>query len=418
MISSTDMKPLTAALLFLLVGALVTTTACRRAEWTVSVQPVATPAGMNSSEPHLSASSRGAGLSWIERDGATTRLKFSERTSAGWTMPVTAASGDDWFISYADVPFVTRLADGTLLAQWGQTTDELIEAYDLMLSYSKDDGRTWATPFMPHHDGTMTQHGFASIVEPPGGGVGLVWLDGRAGELDTTSPEGGAMSLRYAAFDASWKQVADQPVDVRVCECCPTTAVVTSDGVLTAFRDRSDKEVRDISVSRLENGVWTPSTTVHNDNWEIEACPVNGPKLSARGRQVAAAWFTAQGDQGQAYAAFSSDAGRTWGAPIRLDEAGSLGRVDIQLLDDGSAAASWVEFANQRAQFRMRRVDNSGMKSAPVDVGSVEGSRSSGFPRLTQRGGELVFAWTESAAGSGESDTVLTVRTAVAPLPR
>ena len=32
----------------------------------------------------------------------------------------------------------------------------------------------------------------------------------------------------------------------------------TADGVLTAFRDRSPQEIRDIHVSRLENGTWTP----------------------------------------------------------------------------------------------------------------------------------------------------------------
>ena len=96
-----------------------------------------------------------------------------------------------------------------------------------------------------------------------------------------------------------------------VCECCPTTAVVTSDGVLTAFHNRSETEVRDIYVSRLENGKRTDGTPVHDDNWEILACLVNGPALSARGRQVAVAWVTARNDQGGAYAAFSSDAGRS-----------------------------------------------------------------------------------------------------------
>ena len=47
-------------------------------------------------------------------------------------------------------------------------------------------------------------------------------------------------------------------------------------------------------------------------------------------------WFTVKDDLGQAYAAFSSDAGRTWGAPIRLDDGGSLGRVDVELLDNGT----------------------------------------------------------------------------------
>ena len=43
---------------------------------------------------------------------------------------------------------------------------------------------------------------------------------------------------------------------------------------------------------------------------------------------------------GHAYAAFSSDAGRTFGAPIRLDETSALGRVDVALLPDGSALAT------------------------------------------------------------------------------
>lgn len=226
------------------------------------------------------------------------------------------------------------------------------------------------------------------------------------------------MALRYAAYDAQWKRTAEGVVDSRTCECCSTTVAVTSDGVLTAFRDRSDKEIRDIAVSRLENAKWTEATPVHNDNWEVYACPVNGPALSARGRQAAVAWFTVKNDQGQAYAAFSSDAGRSWGAPIRLDDAASLGRVDMELLDDGSAVATWVEFANGRSQFRMRRVESSGAKSAAVTVAGVQGSSSSGFPRLVRHGNELVFAWTESAQGAGESDSVLTVHTAVAYLPQ
>ena len=76
---------------------------------------------------------------------------------------------------------------------------------------------------------------------------------------------------------------------------------------------------------------------MHDDDWKIAACPVNGPMLSARGRDVVLAWFTRQGRVGHAYAAFSADAGRTFGAPIRLDEASALGRVDVELLPDGSA---------------------------------------------------------------------------------
>lgn len=407
--------------LTLLAAALaVTTLSCGRrepAEWTVTVQRVESPAGVNSSEPQLAVSDRGVLLSWLERVGTMNHLKFAERTASGWTAPVTAASGADWFLSYADVPSVQRLANGTLVAQWGETTDAQIEAYNLRLSYSKDDGKTWAPSFIPHNDGTKSQHGFASMFDMPGSGLGVVWLDGRNSAFDFDKPETGTMELRFAAFDANWKQTADIEIDHRVCECCSTTAVVTSDGVLTAFRDRDDKEVRDMGVSRLENGRWTPTTIISQDNWMIDFCPVNGPMLSARGRDVAAAWFTVKNDQGQAYAAFSNDAGRSWSAPIRLDDGGSLGRVDVEMLDDGSAVVTWVEYAEGRSDFRMRRIDRAGARSAPITVAGVSGGRASGFPRVARRGEELVFSWTASAAPEGSEDGALQVYTAVAALP-
>jgi len=206
----------------------------------------------------------------------------------------------------------------------------------------------------------------------------------------------------------------DTEIDHRVCECCPTTAVATADGVLTAFRDRSDDEVRDIAVSRLEGGKWTAPELVSQDNWQLDFCPVNGPMLSARGRDVVAAWFTVKNELGQAYAAFSSDAGRTWGKPIRLDDGGSLGRVDVELLDDGSAVASWVEYAQGASDFRFRRVDPSGARSAPITVAGVSGGRASGYPRIARQGNELILAWSDS--GPGE-DGQLQVQTAVGQLP-
>ncbi len=404
-------------LLILVLANVVASAACGRTRavaWPPTVTPLQSPAGANSFEPQLTASDRGVILSWIERAGKTAHLKFAERSSSGWTPATTVASGDDWFLSYADVPAVFRMANGTLLATWQQLTDEFIEATNLRLTYSTDNGKTWAPSFLPHNDGTKSQHGFPTFFDMAGGGIGLVWLDGRNNEFDFDNPNKAAMNLRYGAFDASWKQTADTLVDGRVCECCPTTAVPTSDGILTAYRDRSEKEVRDIAVSRLQNGAWSEPVPVHADNWEIEACPVNGPMLSANGRDVAAAWFTAATGEGQSFAAFSTDAGRTWGAPIRLDDAASLGRVGVTLLDDGSAIVSWVEYADRRGQFRARRVERSGAKSAPITLAGVSGSPTTGYPRIARHGDELVFAWAETTGDA--SDPTFAVKTAVASL--
>ncbi len=385
----------------------------------IDVMSVATPAGPGSLEPQVTASSRGLLVSWVERQDKRATLKFAERTATGWTATRTVAAGNNWFVSHADVPTVMRLSNGTLVANWLVETDASIEAYNLMLSYSKDDGVTWARPFTPHHDNTTTQHGFASFFELPDA-FGLVWLDGRAQELDTTSPEGGSMSIRSATFDRAWKQTSDTAVDVRVCECCSTTVAVTADGPITAFRDRSDKEVRDIAVSRLSGATWTPAQIVHNDGWTIPACPVNGPMLSAKDRTAAVAWFTVQQDQGQAFTAFSSDAGRTWGSPIRLDDSAALGYVDVELLDDGAALTSWVEARPQQApEVRVRRVDASGMRGAAVTIAGTSGGRPTGSPRIARAGDQVLLAWTESVpSADGAGEGVLQVKTAVARVPR
>ena len=387
--------------------------------FTITPQSITTPAAANSAQPQLSVSKRGVLLSWIERNGDLATLKFSERTASGWSAARTVASGRDWFVNWADVPSVLRLPSGAIVAHWLQKSAASTYAYDVRLSHSTDDGKTWSPSFMPHHDGTATEHGFASLF-PISDGFGVVWLDGRnmgAGEHS----EHGAMTVRFARFNKDFKQVEESEIDGRVCECCPTTAAVTSEGIITAYRNRGDDETRDNYVSRLVNGKWSAPQPVFNDNWKIAACPVNGPSLSANGSNVAMAWFTAKNDQPQALMAFSKDAGKTFGAPIRIDDAGTLGRVDVELMPAGSALATWIEFAQKPASpkpgeggatVRARRIDPNGTKSAAVSIAGIAGSRSSGYPRAAVANGEAVFAWTESASGG-----TLQVRTSSARLP-
>ena len=128
----TTMPMRTHLLPFAGIALVAVTASCGRTEpaaWTVSVQRLASPAGPNSSEPQIVDSGRGRILSWVERVGTTSHLKFAERMGSGWSPAVTAASGNDWFLSYADVPSVMRLTDGTLVAQWLQQLDPITEAY-------------------------------------------------------------------------------------------------------------------------------------------------------------------------------------------------------------------------------------------------------------------------------------------------
>jgi hypothetical protein len=109
--------------------------------------------------------------------------------------------------------------------------------------------------------------------------------------------------------------------------------------------------------------------------------------------------------------AFLSDRCRGIGSPIRLDDAGAVGGVDIELMPDGAAIASWIESVDQRAQFRIRRIEPSGAKSAAITVAGLAGGRSSGYPRIVANANEIVFAWADTSGATPR------VQTAVARLP-
>jgi hypothetical protein len=367
-------------------------------DWALQVTPLVIAAEPGSGQPHLNVSSRGALLSWIERSGNTATLRWSERVKGAWSAPRTVASGDNWFVNWADVPSVMRLPDGSLAAHWLQKSGSGTYAYDVRLAFSTDDGKTWTQSVTPHSDGTQTEHGFGSLFPVAGGRLGLVWLDGRAMKSGHGEHGGGDMSLRYGAFGRDWKQTVEAAIDARVCECCPTASAVTTDGPIVAYRDRGPDDTRDIYVARFVNGAWTPGVPVHQDGWIFPACPVNGPALSARDRDVAIAWYTGAKGAPRSYAAFSTDAGRTFGTPILLDDNGSLGRVAIALLPDGSAAASYIAvLPDKRAEFRVRRVERRGVASAPVTIAAIDAGRTSGYPRMALSGTDLVFAWIEGS---------------------
>jgi len=74
--------------------------------------------------------------------------------------------------------------------------------------------------------------------------------------------------------------------------------------------------------------------------------------------------------------------------------------VDIELLDDGSAVATWLEFAGERTQARVRQVKPSRERSASVVMAGQSEPRVSGYPHIARHDGDLVFVWSESTNGS------------------
>ena len=359
------------------------------------------PTDGDSREPELSATHDGRIiLSWVEKIGDKRyALKTAAQGGKGWSETRTVAEGENWFVNWADFPSVIVLQDGSLAAHWLVKSGPGTYAYNVNISRSKDGGKTWSKPIVPHRDNTQTEHGFVSLIPLPDGRLGAVWLDGRnmknmkAG--DDHAPASESMTLRYAAIDADGKLTDEAQLDERVCECCQTSAALTSEGAIAIYRDRSQTEVRDIYFVKQVNGGWSSPKPVHADNWEISGCPVNGPAVAADGRRVAVAWFTEGSDQPRVKVAFSGDVGATFGNPIQVDEGDAVGRVDTLLLPDGSALVCWMSGTVESGAIKVRRIRPDGTLGPSSVIAKVDISRSSGFPRMARLNDEVHFAWTE-----------------------
>ncbi len=314
----------------------------------------------------------------------------------GWSAPRVIAEGADWFVNWADFPSIVALPDGSLAAHWLVKNPRLRRTPTTSGSRVRPTAAThWSAPLVPHRDGTPTEHGFVSLFPAATGG------SRPPGWTDATPSRNPARTARRRRDDAalrgdrSRRQLHDEALlDARVCDCCQTSAAVTAEGPLVVYRDRSGQEVRDIAVVGLRDGPLDEPRGLPADGWEIEGCPVNGPAVAASGRRVAVAWFTAANDAPRVRLAFSTDAGASFGAPVTVDDGNPLGRVDVVLLDDGSAVVSWVESSPEGSSLRVRRIPADGEPGAAAIVVPAGAKLGNGFPQLARSGDTLVFAWT------------------------
>ena len=359
------------------------------------VKQLASPATDSSAEPFLFTDKNGlVYLSWIEKKGKENFLKFSTWVNDKWTTPNLISSGKNWFVNWADYPLLSADAGGHLIAHFLEKSDTAKFTYDVKMISSADSGKSWSHSKVLHDDGKKAEHGFVSMI-PYKDQFFVSWLDGRKtaqeGEASSHTGHHGEMTVRAALINKDGSKTNDWELDGRVCDCCQTTAAITSNGPIVVYRDRSDDEIRDMSIVRYIDGVWTSPKTIFPDNWKIKGCPVNGPRADAIGNHLAIAWFSMPEKEGQVQVIFSDDGGATFNKPIRIDEGKTIGRVDVVMLNDKSAIVSWLEGSTIKAV----KVYTDGTKDASVMIASSSESRSSGFPQMTISGNKLIFAWTD-----------------------
>lgn len=363
------------------------------------VVSIKNPSSENSHLPRLYSNGTELYMSWVTGKGKTDYLNYSKFNGKNWTAQETITKGDDWFINWADYPVISE-SNGSILTTYLKKSDTATYAYDIMFNLYSAETKTWKKNLLLHSDRTKTEHGFVSAI-PSSNGFEVAWLDGRntaSGNGDHNSHSaGGAMTLRSASITPNGEVINEVQLDNRVCDCCQTSIASSVNGTIVAYRDRSEVEVRDISIVRKANPGHLEASieAFSNDNWKIAGCPVNGPAIDAFDTSFGLAWFTAAGGEGKVKVSFL---GRDVEKTIRIDNGNATGRVAIKMISKTEALVLWMEPRGDKEVIALAKVDTSGKKVSQVIISKTSPERASGFPQLEVMEGVAYIAWTETAA--------------------
>ncbi|HQQ98744.1 MAG TPA: exo-alpha-sialidase [Cyclobacteriaceae bacterium] len=365
----------------------------RKPTTAIVIDSLASPATGTAGQPYFNVDAAGTPyLSWQQVDDDHSCLLLSAWKNGTWSPADTLAAGPNWFVNWADFPSFAFHGNNLIANYLERSSDEKF-SYDVKLSVF--DGQRYSSGEKLHHDSTLTEHGFVSW-QPWQDGYVVTWLDGRntEGSEDHESHGGhhGSMSLRAARLDIKGKVLDEWEIDHQTCDCCQTSMVVTDEGPVIAYRDRSRDEVRDMSLVRWTGDGWSEPYSPYSDGWQIKGCPVNGPRLAARGNRLAMVWFNAANDSTRLQIGFSTDGGVQFGKSTLLNSASTIGRADVVWVDDHRVMVSWI----QSGHLVISLVDTQGVAQPPIIAGSISDARGSGFPRMVRAGDNVYLAWTDA----------------------
>ena len=360
----------------------------------------------SNAQPSLVSNDGSLSLTWIssnEDDKAT--LNFSQLKDGEWTNSQEVATGSDWFVNWADFP--THAISGNLiLTSYLEKSASGNYTYDVILSLQKLSGEKIIEDFVLNTDGIEAEHGFVSIVAKNNEGFYVTWLDGRNTVSKTKETHHKAMTIRFAEITNTGEIINETELDATTCDCCQTSIALSSEGPIVVYRNRSEDEIRDIYITKYRNGIWEQPVPVFNDGWEINGCPVNGPKVVVNQTTTAVAWFTAADDNPKVNLSFSLSDKDEFNLPIQLNDLDAIGRVDVAFLNSKEVIVSYIEFDDNATYLKVKKVSVEGEVSKAFTISVIDSGRDTGVPQLEVMDNVVYLVWTNVLDGKNQLKSV------------
>jgi len=377
---------------FIFFFSLLATMSCSTKE--VYIQEIPFFYENSNAQPNLVSSNGSLTLSWISsKEENKASLNYSRYMEGRWIKPQVIASGSDWFINWADFPAHAINQDLIITSHLKKSASGKY-TYDVVLNLQKLSGEKIKEDFLLNTDGVKAEHGFVSIIANNKKGFFITWLDGRNTIEKKLDGDHKPMTIRFAEITDKGDVIKESELDASTCDCCQTSIAITNDGPIVVYRDRGEKEVRDIYSVKNINGTWEEPNVVHDDGWIINGCPVNGPKVAVNSKDLAIAWFTVFNDNPLVNVSFSKNNGNSFGAPVKVNDHDAIGRVDVSFLNDKEVIVSYMEVDDIGTYLRIKKVSFDGKISEPITISKIDGGRNTGVPQLEIIDSEIFIVWT------------------------
>lgn len=338
--------------------------------------------------------------------------RFSQRPADTLAYVVSHNGGKSWrspvFVTGQDAaPVLARRGNDARLAVRGrrmvavwQAQGELPGTGPLHAALSMDGGKTWRPGTNPASGDSTGNQSYPALALDTAGRAHLAWLDDR-------DEQGDAQGLRYTqSNDGGQHWQPETTLDPKVCTCCWNRLQVLPDrAVAVLYRDTEPHDMR-LALRPSESARWrTDGAAVGDFSWRFTGCPHCGGGLAAtrthQGTTLHGLVWTGREAAPGLYYLNSTNAGKTWSAPLRVGDGDSHGG-DIAALTASKLALAFTKRTDRGSPvYAMRSRDGGRHWSEPL-VLTPPGTEAD-HPRVVATESGFRVFWTEARPGGGKT---------------
>ena len=273
-------------------------------------------------------------------------------------------------------PKIFVMPEGKIFVSYTQSLEKPFSG-NVRFSRSRNGGKTFSAPVTINDNQEVIGHRFDSMVVTPQGKIYVIWIDKRdaaTAKRNGQKFEGG--SIYYGLYDEKTDRFTSNiKIAEHSCECCRLATALDDDDVpVVVWRQIFGKSTRDHALMHLDGK--SPLIRASYDNWEINACPHQGPSLSiSQDGRYHLVWFSGSPSHDGLFYEYSDDKGNHFSAPFHFGNDNAQASHPYVLSSGRQVYVVWKEFDGEKTVIMGMTSSNGGNGwSSPRVLASTKGA--------------------------------------------